>query len=478
MARVAAALAATVVLLGPSTVAGAPPSPPPNDNRANAISVRPPASVTGTTVGATEEKNDPRPFCGRVEATVWYRIGEAPGARIVARLHANGNLDGVLAVYQVRRSQLIPVTCDGTDDNGRAELAFQASGGVNYLVLFGRRPESEDGTFSLRTSVPPPSRPPGRPLPAKGIRSTLDPLERPHKAWSTVMLAGTTYKLNLVPRRGQCVAFSLFPPGTRDFRNAGSVLQRDCGGYVTFTPGARRGGRYSIFVEARGNRSVTLHYRLQVARAGPDDLGPGRRLANDQTLRGALNGSRMNVVDFFHFDVARQSDVTLRLRAGQRSLFDLVLLTETGRVIDCSCGGSGGAYIRHGLSSGHFLVVVRAREASGGTYRLSLLIREITQTQALVGGSRIATLAAGQSATVEVRVTPAAAGRVQIWIQRFLPLDGWVFSRIVRVQTGLDGVARLSWRPPALGRWRLQAFFRGTRSASPSSSGFAIVTVR
>jgi hypothetical protein len=477
--RAAVLVAATVVVIASPTAGAEPSTPPPNDSRANATSVHPPASIRGTTVGATDEKNDPRPSCGRVESTVWYRIGDAPSGRIVLRLHAEGDLDGVLAVYQVRRSQLIPVTCDATDDNGRAEFVFDATGGANYLILFGRLPTSVDGTFSLKVTAPgPSSRPPGTPLPAKGVRSTLDPLDRPDKAWSTVMQAGTTYKMNLVPRRGQCVAFSLFAPGTRDFKNAAPVIRRECGGYVTYTPGPDLGGRYSIFVEARGSRSVTFRYRLQVAPAGPEDIGPGRPLANQQTRKGSLNGSRLNVVNFFHFDVARQSDVTLRLRAGARAQFDLVLLSDTGRILDCGCGGSGGAYMRRGLSAGHYFAVVRAREGSGGSYRLSLLIREITQTQALVAGSRLVTLPPGQTANVEVRVTPGSAGRVHVRIDRFLPLDGWVFSRLVSLQTSADGVARFSWRPPALGRWRLRAFFRGSRVASPSSSAYLIVNVR
>jgi hypothetical protein len=75
-------------------------------------------------------------------------------------------------------------------------------------------------------------------------------------------------------------------------------------------------------------------------------------------------------------------------------------------------------------------------------------------------------------------VTPAAAGQVSIYIERFLPLDGWVFSRRVILQTGADGVARLSWRAPTLGRWRMRSFFRGTVTASPSSSGYLVLTVR
>ena len=469
---------ATALVLAGSTAA-ADPLPPPNDNRASPTPVALPATVKGTTVGATEERNDPRPPCGPIESTVWYRIGAAPDGRIVLRLRADGDLDGVLAIYEVRRSQLIPIVCDATDEQGRAELAFDGKGGANYLILFGRLRTSVEGTFTLRVLAPRPrSKPPGTPLPAKGIRSTLDPLERPDKAWSTRMRAGTTYKINLVLRGDRCIALGLFVPGTRDFASAGPVIQRECGGYLTYTPGPKRSGRYTIFVEARGSRSATLHYRLQVAPAGPDDIGPGRPLTNQQTRKGSLNGSRIEIVNFFHFDVARLSDVTLRLRAGPRAQFDLLLLSENGRVLACECGGSGGAYVRRGaLAAGHYFVVVRARAGTGGAYRLSLLIREITATQTLVGGRRLVTLPSGQTASVEVRVTPAAAGGVRLRIDRFLPLDGWVFSRLASLRTGADGVTRFSWEPPVAGRWRLRAFFLGTRTASPSSSGYLIVNV-
>jgi hypothetical protein len=134
--------------------------------------------------------------------------------------------------------------------------------------------------------------------------------------------------------------------------------------------------------------------------------------------------------------------------------------------------------MRRGLKPGGYFAVVRAVTGSRGSYRISLLIRAITQTQTLVGGSRTATLAPGQTANVEVHVTPAAAGQVSIYIERFLPLDGWVFSRRVILQTSADGVARLSWRAPTLGRWRMRSFFRGTVTASPSSSGYLVLTVR
>jgi hypothetical protein len=466
--RIAGFAAAVSILAGPAAAAAA---PPPNDNRADASPVNPPAAVRGTTVGATDEATDPRPSCGRVHSTVWYRINDAPGRRIVLRLHADGDLDGVVAVYQVQRSRLNQVTCDATDKDGRAELSFDGSQGANYLVLFGRLPDSVDGTFGLRSSSPPRSRPPGTRLPAKGVEGTLDPLDHPDKAWSTVMRAGTTYKINLFGRLGRCVDYSVFAPGTRDFAGASAVIRRECGGYATYTPGAHLGGRYSIFVQARGTRSATVHYRLQAAVATTSDIGPGQPIANEQTRSGSLDARRIHVVDFFHFDVARQSDVTLHLRTG--SEFGFTLLSENGRFLD-----SGSGYIRHGLSPGHYFVVVRAEPGRRGGYRLSLLIREITKTQALADGSSSATLRPGGTASVEIRVTPAAAGRVQLRINRFLLLDGWVFSRIVNIQTGADGVGRFSWTPPAAGRWRLRAFFQGSRTASPSASGYVFANVQ
>src|SRR2546429_1934707 len=114
MLRATVVAAATAVLLGPSGVAALPP-PPPNDNRANAIAIDLPATINGTTVGATSEQSDPYPSCGQALSTVWYRIADAPGGRIVLRLQADGDLDGILAVYESRRSQLLQVTCVPTD---------------------------------------------------------------------------------------------------------------------------------------------------------------------------------------------------------------------------------------------------------------------------------------------------------------------------------------------------------------------------
>jgi hypothetical protein len=76
-----------------------------------------------------------------------------------------------------------------------------------------------------------------------------------------------------------------------------------------------------------------------------------------------------------------------------------------------------------------------------------------------------------------VVVKQAAAGPTQVTIERFDPLDGWQFSRRYMVTTSAAGTATISWQPPSVGRYRVIAAFRGTRSSSPSFSGYARVHV-
>jgi hypothetical protein len=62
---------------------------------------------------------------------------------------------------------------------------------------------------------------------------------------------------------------------------------------------------------------------------------------------------------------------------------------------------------------------------------------------------------------------------VEFQIDRFDPLSGWHFYRLVRTSVG----ATVSWKPPAAGRWRIRARFLGTRHSSPSRSGYAHILV-
>ena len=70
--------------------------PPTNDNRAAAEQVPAfPATLQGTTVGATVERLDPQTGqCGASESTVWYRIDQAPDGLIRLAVQGDGLRSG------------------------------------------------------------------------------------------------------------------------------------------------------------------------------------------------------------------------------------------------------------------------------------------------------------------------------------------------------------------------------------------------
>jgi hypothetical protein len=124
------------------------------------------------------------------------------------------------------------------------------------------------------------------------------------------------------------------------------------------------------------------------------------------------------------------------------------------------------------LEPGRYVVAVSAAVGEPRVrYSLSLLVRDITATTLRLAAPRVAL-----GATVELRpsVTNASGGLVQLQIDRFDPLTGWHFHRLLRLAAGSSA----SWRPPAEGRWRIRASYRGTVAASPSRSGYALLEVR
>jgi hypothetical protein len=126
---------------------------------------------------------------------------------------------------------------------------------------------------------------------------------------------------------------------------------------------------------------------------------------------------------------------------------------------------------RRQLGPGRYVVAVTT--AFGGAsvrYTLALLIREITSTSLRLGA---ATVGPGTAVSLRPVVTNASSGMVTIQIDRFDPLTGWQFNRLLRVRVG----EAAGWRPPAEGRWRLRATFRGSIDASPSGSGYALLLV-
>lgn len=278
----AASLALLALALGAGNAAAltdGPPAPP-NDLQANAQVIHSlPATIEGTTVGATGE-GGPLGCSAPTGPSVWYSLRSASAQRIAVDLAASGALEAVVDVFHVVRSQLDSVECERTDVKGKASLAFNASKNGLYLIRVAALASSQLAPFTLEVFLPTPAvRPPGAPLPAGGIAGHVDPIQNVNAAYAVTLHAGVSYLINLADgRRGGCVDGRLFPPGTRSFENRAPALRIDCRGYRLFTPRAGQGGQYSFEITPRG-RGVE-RFRLQVARADSSQTAPGLALGN------------------------------------------------------------------------------------------------------------------------------------------------------------------------------------------------------
>jgi hypothetical protein len=455
-------------------------APPANDARVNAQALGSlPASVDGTTVGATIDTNEPASGCtGPQTASVWYSVTPAAKERIAVSLAANGDLDATVDVYLAQRSQLQAVACDGTDAMGMAATSFTATAGMTYLIRVAPLGNSVAGTFALDVFVPQKAAtPPGALLPAVGAGGVLDRIQDTTKAYSAVMDAGRTYRINLADEtQGACVSAGLYPPGTSSFDDGDPVLHIHCGGYLLFTPKAGASGRYSFLINSSAGYSGSQAYHLQVAAAGPKDTAPGQFVGNYAKVSGKLDGNRVDALRLFSFDVVERSNLTLILDAPDAASFDLELLNEKGREIACECDGSGGETLNQELKPGRFYAVVRANTNAHGRFTLVRQSRTITRTRITIAGRRAGQSSPGETVPIAISVAPSAVGPVTVTIERFDPVSGWQYSRTDHVRT-TDGSVKIAFQPPTSGRWRASATFDGTRQASPSASDFATLLV-
>jgi hypothetical protein len=434
-------------------------------------------SVTGTTRDSTLDTDEPG-SCQALKGSVYYELEAAADARMAVRLAAKGDLDATVDVFRRTRSQLTSVDCDVTDEDGQAELSFRAQKGAHYLVRVGQRANSVPGDFTLDVLTPaPPATAPGPRLPRGGATRTLDKIENTDDAWSTSLHSGVTYRINLAPgtvrdrdgeRSDGCVALQIFAPGTREFEDSDPVRSSDCGGYRLFTPGPGRGGRYSFRASADPDTDGPQRYHLQVAEVGPDDLAPGLALANFAPFRGTLDPGGIDAVDIYRFDVLRRSALKLALtgRGAQLSL-----LTTGGRRIATEEDG-----VEREVPKGRYVVAVAAAGFTAGRYTLTRTTRTITRTSIAIDGRSHAQSTPGRETRIGLATSPRVSGPVTVTIERFDPLAGWLFSRQVRTEVR-DGRGGVPFTPPVTGRWRARASFTGTRTAAPSRTGNATVTV-
>ena len=460
-----AALAMALAVLGAAPAAAAPPG---NDARAAAQEVGPPpATIRATTAEATLEPDEPASGCGRaLKGSVWYSFTTTTARSVLLALDAGGDMDATLDVFLRQRSQLTPVGCQVSNTRGEATLDVDVAEGASYLVRVAPLSNSVADAFTLRVVEPDrPAQPPGRSLPASGVSGTVDRFENPDDAWSTTLRQGRTYRLNFVTKGEGCAAVEVHRPGAKDFDGA-SLVQRTCDAHVVFA--APESGVYSIHVRAPRASRLRLPYRLRVGLALADDTAPGIRLANAVAVRGSLAGSELDALDLYRFSVLRRSDLSLRLRTGRD--FELTLLSAGGRRL------GGGSFIDRRMARGRYFVAVRALDGAGGPYVLKRITRTITSARTLVDGQRSRTVGIGATVTLSVAVQPAVGGSASMLLERFDPIDGWLFHARYRPAV-VGGRAAVSFRPPSVGRWRVTGEFLGTPIASPSDGGTASLLV-
>jgi hypothetical protein len=435
-----------------------------------------PATLAGTTVGATVEAQEVASSCGYgSDHSVWYSLRTPSAERIAVNLQAAGALDATIDVFHAVRSQLQTVSCTKTDSHGKADFSFKTSKNGLYVIRVAAQLGSQLAGFTLDVFLPTPAvSPPGQRLPAGGIAGQVDRIQNINAAYSVVMRTGVSYLINLANKTSHaCVTGELFAPGTRSFEEATPLMHLRCGGFRLFTPGPGQGGVYSIQLTPRESFAGVQHFRLEVAPAGPAETAPGVALGNYGHAHGRLDGNGIHVLRLYRIDIHTHSNLTLKLRAPEAAEFNLQLRNINGQVIECQCGNTGSQTLVHQLKPGRYYAVVSTRGASVGNYTLIRESRTITITSVSFSSRKAS---AGQGVSIDAKVSPSVSGPVTLDIERFDPVFGWQFFRQVSASVS-GGAASVPFTPPAVGRWRVNAAYGGSRTASPSAVGFSYLLV-
>jgi hypothetical protein len=179
------------------------------------------------------------------------------------------------------------------------------------------------------------------------------------------------------------------------------------------------------------------------------------------------------VLRLYRLNVTSHSNLTLNLAAPASAEFSLQLRNRGGDVIECACEGSGSETLQRQLLPGTYYAVVSERNHSEGGYTLERESRTITATKLSFS---TATATPGQGLGIDIKVSPAESGPVRVDIERFDPVFGWQFYREAQTFAS-GGVASVGFTPPAVGQWRAEATYEGSRTASPSAVGFSYLLV-
>ncbi|HEX3057072.1 MAG TPA: hypothetical protein VHP82_13140 [Gaiellaceae bacterium] len=451
-------LAAVAVAVAPAAALA---DPPGNDSQTAAVTIDATSStVTGTTLEATLAKTDPASACGEpVTATVWYSLVNVPARDVVLRLTAQGGLDAVVGVYRIRNGRLNSVDCEETGDDGVATVDVQGRNGD--LVLVAQTTGSPPGAFALQALVPqPPEAVPGHAL--RGVaHASLEEYLDTSDLWHVDLRAGETYRLSLVEPGRWCAEVRLYRPGGVP-TDAREVLFLRCNRSASFTPGPDGGGRYLLLVSIAYGAG-RLPYRLQIAPARPDDTAPGLNLEAGVWRTGRLHPAGTDQLDMYRFVVSVPSDVIVELGRPRRRDVSLLLLRATGKSL------AAGRAIRRPLRAGTYYVVVSAPTGSRTTdYRL--IVRERGVSVLTVPELQKGHVTLGTPLTLSALIGQPAGRKAKLEIDRFDPLNGWLFLHTYRLPVDSHDTAALTWRPTHVGTYRV-------RVTAPSRSSYVYITV-
>ena len=446
------------------TVTGLP--RPSNDEMKAAASISAlPATLDGTTIGATRDTTDPN--CIEGENTVWYRLQRPADGRLLVYLQSGGKrLNAAACVVETVQAKLHSVTSRFvTGKKGDASFGFEAKERSTYFVVVSEAARSRPGPFTLTVAAPEkPPLPPGEALATKKGWGRLDALQNPADAWAVKLDRGKTYRFGVFTTPGRCVSAYIFAPGTKSFEDDAPVAESNCGAMQSFTPGPDGGGTYSVYVEV-GNKATAYHVFVRSAQL--DDIGPGIALGNG--ARRSDSVSRADPLDLYRLDIVSRSDVRVVVDAAKD--LRVRLLDGAGGGIQA---GERGVELVRTLSPGTYFVAVRAGETTA-KYRIQARIRRLTTTSLTVNGASSARIKPSDVVSLRTTTDPTPeAGFTRVQADYFDVVGRtWVFRTSWDVRPG----STISFRPDAVGQWRLRASFNGSYNSSPSRTDYRTIAV-